>query len=339
MFAQRYRIKQPLGRGSHGEVYRAVDTHQDDRVVALKLLNPSTIGPWAWREASLLTRLQSEYVLPIYNADTYQGVPFLVTGLATRGALDRAGELPRLWVPDVVSHVGCAARGLARMHDSGIVHRDIKPSNIFLSADGTAVVGDFGLAHQLDPSGNAPPHGTAATKAPEVASSGNSSPQSDIWSLGATIYQLLTGVFPHQDLVSRQTPEALLDARRRIAPTRIRELAPHVSRNLAATVEKALAPDPANRHASMTVFDTSLSSSRESQRVWRETIPHDGHLSCWESKDSVTVCKSSGTTSARVDLETRRSSTGNRIRTNCSYDDYERTSASRLRHIFDDLGT
>ncbi len=337
-FANRYIVDRFLGQGSYGQVYAAVDTHQDGRDVALKLLDPSQLDDWDWGEASLLTRLQSQYVLSIYNADVWDGVPYLATELATQGSLDDAEELPRLWVPDVLKAVGCAARGLARVHDDGIVHRDVKPANIFWAANGSVMVGDFGLAHPLDANGEAPPHGTPATLAPEVADGNNSSVMSDIWSLGATAYRLLTGVYPHEDVSTGEM--APFAARCTVGPTRIRDLAPHVSRGVAASIEKALALDPAHRHASMTAFDSSLSAQAVPRRIWREKIPDDGHLNCWESKEpnSLRVCRKPGESSARVDLETTRSS-GRRIKKNCSAGHYKRTAAGRLKSIFDDLGT
>ena len=338
LVANRYRVLRFLGKGSYGQVYAAVDTHQDDRVVALKMLDPSEVDDWDWGEACLLTRLQSEYVLSIFNADTWNGIPYLATELATRGSLDDCCELPRLWVPEVLKAVGCAARGLARAHDAGIVHRDVKPANIFWAANGAVMVGDFGLAHEVDANGEAPPHGTPATLAPEVATGANSSAMSDIWSLGATAYRLLTGIYPHEDTpVGKMSPDA---ARRSVAPTRIRDIAPHVSRGVAASIEKALALDPAERHASMTAFDSSLSAQAAPKRVWRETIPGDGHLNCWESREpnSLRVSKKLGESSARMDLETTRSS-GRRILRNCSKGLYGRDVPGRLRSVFNDLGT
>ena len=338
LFAHRYRVDRFLGQGSYGEVHAAVDTHQDGRDVALKLLDPNKLDNWDWDEANLLTRLQSQYVLSIYNADKWGGVPYLATELATHGSLDDAEEFPRLWVPDVLKAVGCAARGLARAHDAGIVHRDVKPANIFWAANGSVMVGDFGLAHPLDANGEAPPHGTPATLAPEIASGSNSSVMSDIWSLGATTYRLLTGVYPHEDVFTGEID--LLTARRTVGLTRLRDLAPHVSRGVAASIEKALALDPAHRHASMTAFDSSLSAQVVPRRTWREKIPDDGHLNCWESKEpnGLRVCKKPGESSAKVDLYTTRSS-GRRIKKHCSDGHYKRSANGRLKSIFDDLGT
>lgn len=338
-FANRYSIDKFLGGGSYGQVFSAVDTHQDGRVVALKLLDPSKLDDWDWGEANLLTRLQSEYVLSIYNADSWDGVPYLATELATAGSLDDSAGLPRLWVPEVLKAVGCAARGLERAHDAGVVHRDVKPANIFWAVNGSVMVGDFGLAHELDANGEAPPHGTPATLAPEVAAGGNSSARSDIWSLGATAYRLLAGIYPHEDTpVGNMTPEV---ARRTVEPTRIRELAPHVSRGVAASIEMALALDPADRHTSMTAFDSSLSAQAKTQRAWREKVPDDGHENCWESNEpkKLEVRKMPGESSARVDLETRHSSTGRRILRHCSNGEYRRNAPRRLRRIFNDLGT
>ena len=254
-----------LGQGSYGQVHAAADTHQDDRVVALKLLDPNQLDDWDWGEASLLTRLQSEYVLSIYNADAWDGVPYLATELATQGSLEHAEALPRLWVRDVL--------------------------------------------------------------------------KADIWSLGATAYRLLTGVYPHEDISTGEM--TLMAARCAVGPTRIRDLAPYVSRGVAASIEKALALSPADRHESMTAFDSSLSAQAVPKRVWREKMPDDGHLNCWESEapNGLGVCKKkSGESGARVDLETTRSS-GRRIRKHCSDGHYKRSASGRLKRIFDDLGT
>ena len=129
-------------------------------------------------------------------------------------------------------------------------------------------------------------------------------------------------------------------ARCAAGPTRIRDLAPHVSRGIAASIEKALALNPADRHESMTAFDSSLSAQAVPKRVWREKIPDDDHLNCWESEgpNGLGVCKKPGDSGAKVDLETTRAS-GHRIRKHCSDGHYKRSASGRLKRIFDDLGT
>ena len=140
--------------------------------------------------------------------------------------------------------------------------------------------------------------------------------------------------------VAAVTGEIDFAARRTIDPTRLRDLAPHVSRGVAASIEKALALDPALRHASMTAFDSSLSTQVVPKRTWRAKVPDSGHLNCWESQEpnSLYVCLKPGDTSARFDLVTTRSS-GRRIKKNCSNGLYRDSATRRLRKIFDDLST
>ena len=339
-FAERYRIECPLGEGAFGEVYRAVDTHQDGQLVALKILKPEKVPDWEWGEACLLTRLKSHYVLPIYNADVHEGFPYLATGLATKGSLEGGGSPPRFWVTEALTVVGCAARGLALVHDNGIVHRDVKADNIFWSDNGQAMVGDFGVAVALDKNGEAQAHGARAIRAPEVVAVGKTTPKSDVWSLGATAYYLLAGIYPHVDLVSDNTPSALLKARCAQPPTPIRDLAPHISRGVATTITKALQPDPAKRLASMTEFDNSLSRHSTPKLVWREREPHDGHLRCWESKPpkSLRVCVLPTNNAKKVDIHAWRAQSGQRIRKHCISGFYTRNLPGKLKAIFENLG-
>ncbi|GJM37900.1 MAG: serine/threonine-protein kinase [Acidimicrobiales bacterium] len=340
LFANRYEVTRYIDSGTYGDVYEAIDTHQDDRVVALKLLNPAKLGSWPWQEATMLTRLDSEYVLSIFNADVDAGIPYLATQLATSGSLEGAGHLPRLSVREVVAIVRGAARGLARTHDGGIVHRDVKPANLFWSATSSAMVGDFGFAHPLDANGEAPPEGTPVTAAPELLTGGPATVQSDIWSLGATAYQLLTGVYPHEDLAASRTRQDLYPARTGRPPTPLRDLAPHISQRLASRIERALAEMPCDRYPSMTSFESDLGAGATPARSWRENQPHPGHLRCWTSDDpsDLTVCMASGTTAALANIDVRHAVSGNRIVKHCSDDGYLRAAGGRLRSIFEKLG-
>lgn len=340
MFANRYEVMSFIDSGTYGDVYEAIDTHQDDRVVALKLLNPSKMGSWPWQEATMLTRLDSEYVLTIYNADVDAGIPFIATELATRGSLEGAGQLPRLSVPETIAAVRAAARGLARTHDGGIVHRDVKPANLFWSASGSVTVGDFGFAHPLDRNGEAPAEGTPVTAAPELLVGGPSTVLSDVWSLGATAYHLLTGVYPHEDLAQTKSRADLDAARAAGPPTPVRDLAPHVSQRIASRVERALAERPNDRYPSMTSFESDLGAGATPSRSWQECAPDTGHRRCWVSDEptGLRVCVTPGTTASRVNIEVRHTGSGNRIRSECSDDGYERTAAGRLRAVFERLG-
>jgi serine/threonine-protein kinase len=126
------------------------------------------------------------------------------------------------------------------------------------------------------------------------------------------------------------------------APTPIREMAPHVSRSLAARVNTALTRDPMQRYASATELDADLGRLAAPDRDWQPTAPHQGHERCWESVGSATpnirVCVISSPGVKRVDVEVARLTTNNRIRRLC------RTGVSRsalgeiLRSVFESLG-
>ncbi len=193
----RYEILRPLGRGASGEVYEVRDHHQD-HLVALKLLDPTVVGPWPWHEATQLTRLRSEYILRVWNADVVAGVPYIVTELATSGTVADVLLAQGPFSPgEAVKAIRHASRGAARTHDDRIVHRDIKLENLFVGENGHVLLGDFGLAHPMDASRTAPMAGTPAKMAPEVLAGGRTSPSSDIYSLGASLYRLLCGQGPY----------------------------------------------------------------------------------------------------------------------------------------------
>lgn len=333
--AGRYEVEAFLGKGTFGEVYRVRDNNQG-HVVALKLLDPTKLGPWPWHEPTQLTRLRSDYILPVWNADVVSGVPFVVTEVAIGGTVEDAcagGAMPG---PDAVRCVRDAARGIARAHDDGIVHRDIKPDNLFVAADGHVMVGDFGLAHPVDAAGFAPQAGTPITSAPEVLAGGQTSVASDVYSLGATLYRLVTGEFPYENAatVDLATFVAAVAAG---PPTPVRDLSPPTNRRLAQVVERAMARDPAARYASTAELDAALGRVRF-QRVW-VAATHPGHAQCWTSTlgtRSLSVCVSPN--GARFDIATRHEPTGRRIRLLCSVGVSRTALAGRLRRVFERLG-
>jgi serine/threonine-protein kinase len=302
IFDGRYEIVRPLGAGSYGEVYEAFDRHQK-QVVAVKLLRRAASGG-VWIEAELLTRLEDKHILRVLNADVAAGQPYLVTELAVHGTLDGYLGAPGVPPKEAAQWVRHAARGTQRTHDAGLLHLDIKPGNIFLNAKGDVLLGDFGLATMMNSSGQGPAIGTPATKAPEVAAGGPSSVASDVYSLGATLYALLTGAYPHP------SPHP-----------RLRDAAPHISQALAQRVEKAMAADPADRYQKAADFDAALGELAASPRYWVRTDEHAaaGHLACWRGqasgKGDLTVCAIPRGT--KFDVLARHDSTGRRITAAC----------------------
>ena len=285
----RYEIVDYLGGGGYGEVYVVADLHQHQRV-ALKFLRPTGGSPW--HEAAILTHLRSEYILPVLNADVDMGIAFLVTELAEHGTAEKQ-RIPIGVPPDrAVRWIRHACRGAARTHQAGLLHRDIKPANLFLTAEGEARLGDFGLACLIGPAGLGPPHGTPVTIAPEAIPGGATSIASDVYSLGATFYALLAGRYAHDDPdINRLYHMVTNDP---VPP--LRDFAPHVSKALNARVMRAMARNPADRYPTPEEFDRDLGLLPTPPRRWWRTDQHvpGGHLACWmgsaAGKTDATVC-------------------------------------------------
>lgn len=274
----RYELVGSLGTGAGGSVYAAHDRHLD-ALIAVKLLNPSEEGSTGpWHEAQLLEQLKSRFLLNVLNAEIVinSDIRFIVTPVMSGGDLEEIAK-PNGLPPSTAAHlVQQIASGLDRIHRARMVHRDVKPGNVLVSSD-EAVLGDLGFCHLLGDDETAPPNGTFCTVAPEVlGENGKCSPASDVYSLAATAYYLLSGEYPVDHRISKQEQHDL------IATGSIRELrsiAPHVSRAVGAVVRKSLKRDPTQRHASATEFGNALVSAAQGSRDWYR-VTHAGHLHC-----------------------------------------------------------
>ncbi|MGZ0200474.1 serine/threonine-protein kinase [Streptomyces sp. RM1] len=207
LIAGRYRLRDTIGQGAMGEVWRAFDETLG-RPVAVKLLLPHdsdhTASSRFRLEAQTAGRLSHPNVVGVLDFGEYEGRLFLVMELVDGGSLDgllaAAGPLP----VERVAHIAAqAAVGLAVAHRQGIVHRDIKPANLLLGTDDTLKIGDFGIARFLDDPSAALTAtgqivGTSLYLAPERALGRTAGPASDVYSLGCVLYQLLTGRPPFQ---------------------------------------------------------------------------------------------------------------------------------------------
>lgn len=330
--ANRYRVLQFLGRGTFGEVWRAVDTHRNHEV-ALKLIL-SRDRAATWYEASILTALRSEHILEVNNADVYVDLPYLDTALAACSLDARAdpfGVAPRV----AVDWMRRALRGLELCHQRGLLHRDIKPHNIFLTAAGDAKLGDFGVAAFMDAGGTADAHGDMRVRAPELFTGGRASVASDIYSAACTLYALVVGRLPFEgyahvpDLVAAIT-QGNYDA--------VRDRAPHVSMALAEKIKTGMDLNPNRRFQSAAVFDNALALPKRS-RQFTPGPPHQGHLRCWAVTGSgrdIDVCVLASARSNRFLVETRYRTSGNRITRHC-LESTSRELAKRLRAVFQDL--
>ena len=205
LVADRYRFVRLVGRGGMGAVWEGWDERLRRRV-ALKVLHTEhrlpaaeaeELAERAMREARVVARLQDRHAVAIYDVVEYEGQPCLVMEFVPSQTLaEILSELGTLHEHEAATLGGQVASALATAHAAGIVHRDVKPANILVADDGTARISDFGIAHAfgeatLTSAGMLT--GTPAYLAPEVARGEDSSPASDVFSLGATLYAALEG--------------------------------------------------------------------------------------------------------------------------------------------------
>jgi serine/threonine protein kinase len=259
-----YEIIAPLGKGGMGEVYRARDTRLR-REVALKLL-PDAAAHDADslhrfdRETRAVATLNHPSILAIHDTGSFRAVPYAVTELLEGESLAdrlRSGPLH----PQKAVEVACQiADGLAAAHEKGIIHRDIKPDNIFLTHEGRAKILDFGIARIEQPTRTAGLSdtisrsrssssqflvGTAGYMSPEQVRGKSIDGRSDVFSLGATFFEMLTG----RRAFMRDSPVETLGAVLRDDPRRHPE-AEKIPDDIKGFVFRCLAKDPADRYQS-----------------------------------------------------------------------------------------
>jgi tRNA A-37 threonylcarbamoyl transferase component Bud32 len=248
----RFEVRECLGEGAFGTVYRAYDPRLD-REVALKLPRAGTLDTPTrvkrfLREAKAAARLTHPHVVPVYDAGQADGRYYIasayVAGSTLAAALDDGPFEPRR----AAAIVRDLAGALAYAHGEGVVHRDVKPANVLLDADGRPHLADFGLAYSGDGTDRLTQEGallgTPAYMSPEQAAGrGEPLPASDQYSLGVVLYELLCGRTPFQG------PAVVLLCRAvRDAPEPPSCVNPAVPTQLEAVCLKTLEKDPARRY-------------------------------------------------------------------------------------------
>jgi TolB-like protein/tRNA A-37 threonylcarbamoyl transferase component Bud32 len=264
--ADHYRIERELGRGGMATVYLAQDIRHK-RPVALKVLHPelaATLGPERFqREIELAARLQHPHILPVHDSGETAGqlwftMPF-VEGESLRDRLIHQKQLP---IEDALRITTEAARALDYAHRHGVIHRDIKPENILLTKEGDTLVADLGIGRALDSAGDEDKLtqtgvviGTPAYMSPEQAAGERElDGRSDLYSLGAVLYEMLAGEPPH----SGPTAQAIMARRFTGDVPRVREARPTVPEVIEQALVKALARVPADRFQTAAEFARAL---------------------------------------------------------------------------------
>ena len=259
----RYELRDLIGRGGMGEVYRARDTRLD-RVVAVKTLAPRLAADAVARarferEARAVAALSHPNILAIYDVGDADGVLFVVTELL-EGATLRTRLLAGPLAPEIArDYAQQLARGLAAAHAKGILHRDLKPANAFVAQDGRVKILDFGLAMMTsarESSGEAETiadaHtnpgvmlGTPAYMSPEQMRDSDVDHRTDLFALGAVLYEMISGAPPFDGRSVADIVSAVLTTEPRHLPARS-----PLGAALERIARRCLAKDPAQRFQS-----------------------------------------------------------------------------------------
>jgi len=267
----RYEILDELGRGAMGVVYKAYDPVVG-RIVALKTVRVDSSGEEhdelirrLRQEAQAAGRLEHPNIVTIYDAGEVEGL-FYVAMQFVKGRMlsELIAERQLLPVKQIVLLMEQVSDGLDYAHEHGIVHRDLKPSNIIVARDGIAKIVDFGVAKVVEGGTTKAGMvlGTPSYMSPEQAQGGRVDRRSDIFSLGAMLYELLTGerAFPGN------TPTAIVHKIIHEEPIPLRVVEPGVDPTLEVIVKKALAKDPFRRYQSCKEIKADLEAFRLGKR-------------------------------------------------------------------------
>jgi tRNA A-37 threonylcarbamoyl transferase component Bud32 len=248
----RYRLDAQVGAGGMSTVYRAFDTVLE-RQVAVKLMhrdiahNPDQLERFR-REARAVAQLNHPHIVQVIDAGEDDGMPYIVFEFVEGQTLkERIRHFGRLDIPESVAYAIEIARALGAAHERGIVHRDVKPQNILVDEEGSAKVTDFGIARTLEQEGltaDGRVLGTTDYVSPEQALGHAVTGQSDLYSLGVVLYEMLVGDVPFHG--ENQVAVAMKHVREELPDVQWRR--PEVSSALASLLDRATAKDLAQRY-------------------------------------------------------------------------------------------
>jgi tetratricopeptide (TPR) repeat protein len=273
-----YEIEGELGRGGMGVVYRARQVRAR-RTVALKMIlagshaAPEELARFR-TEAEAIARLQHPNVVQIYEVGEHEGLPFFSLEFCPGGALDKKLGGQPLPAREAAALLQTLARAMHAVHQVDVVHRDLKPGNVLLAADGTPKVTDFGLAKRLDETVRTrlgAVMGTPSYMAPEQARGAldQIGPATDVWALGAILYECLTGRPPFL----AATPWDVLEQVKNQEPVPVRGLQPNVPRDLETICLCCLQKERGRRYAGAAALADDLGRFLAGEPVHARPVP------------------------------------------------------------------
>ena len=258
----RYRLDAQIGAGGMSTVYRAFDTTLERRV-AVKLMHREIASDSDQlerfrREARSVAQLSHPHIVGVIDAGEEDGRPYIVLEYVEGETLkDRIRRMGRLPIDEAIAYAIEIARALGAAHAGAIVHRDIKPQNVLVDEEGSAKVTDFGIARSLEEQGltaDGRVLGTTDYVSPEQALGHDVDGQSDIYSLGVVLYEMLTGDVPFHG--ENQVSVAMKHVREDLPD--VQTVRPEVSARLAAVLDRMTDKDLGQRHPDAAVLEVDL---------------------------------------------------------------------------------
>lgn len=264
-----YQVKRLLGRGGMAEVYYGWDVklhrHVAIKVIEGKDRSKRSLASRFIQEARVMANWRHENIIPIYYAGDETGIYYYVMeyidGYDLASIMSVYAEKGELMpVTDVLRIGNAIASALDYAHKQGVIHRDVKPANVLIADDGHVALGDFGLALDLRDKSQGEVFGSPHYISPEQARrSSDAVPQSDLYSLGIILYEMLTGATPFND----PSPASLALQHITEEPPSPRSINPSLSPKVEEVLLKALEKKPANRYQSGRALMDALGKALE----------------------------------------------------------------------------
>jgi tetratricopeptide (TPR) repeat protein/tRNA A-37 threonylcarbamoyl transferase component Bud32 len=269
--AGRYEVRQILGQGGMGLVYRAYDTVVRREVAVKTILDipdPASLQLF-YKECDVLASMSHPNIVEIFDIGEFEEEgkkkPYFVMPLLPGTTLEyfirKASH--RLTVERTIDIMSQACRGLQAAHERGLIHRDLKPSNIFVMEDDSVKIIDFGVAHMADAHTTRAQKGTLLYMSPEQIELKTLSPASDIFSLSVVCYEAMTGRNPFQRARADEVVEAIL----RHIPPLATELNSTISQPVGRVLHKAMAKQSWHRFASARDFGDTLNKALRNEPI------------------------------------------------------------------------